>query len=228
MTQLNTIKTNFNGQSGGRKVSLADLIVLGGNAAVEAAAAAAGHSGVRVPFSAGRVDATQADTDVASFELLNPAADGFRNFRNASGWPAARTEALLVDKAAQLTLTAPELAALVGGLRALAATFDGSARGVLTTRPGRLTNDFFVNLLDVGTVWAPAAGGGGELFAGKDRATGAAKWTASRADLVFGSHAELRAIAEAYAEEGGQRMLVNDFVDAWVKVMNLDRYDLKK
>jgi catalase-peroxidase len=208
-------------------VSLADLIVLGGSAAIEAAAAAAGHANIRVPFTAGRVDATQADTDVGSFELLNPQGDGFRNYRNASGWSLARTEELLVDKAAQLTLTAPEMTVLVGGLRVLGANSDGSARGVLTTRPGRFTNDFFVNLLDMDTVWA-ASDAGAELFTGKNRTTGAAEWTATRADLVFGSHAELRAIAEVYAEEGGQLMMVNDFIDAWVKVMNLDRFDVRK
>lgn len=224
--QLNQVRDAFNKVSKKAQVSLADLIVLAGNAAIEQAAAAAGHKGVRVPFTPGRVDATQADTDVASFEYLNPQADGFRNFRNASGWARARTEELLVDKAQQLTLTAPEMAVLVGGMRALGATYDGSSRGVLTARPGTLTNDFFTNLLDINTVWAPEAGG--ELFKGRDRATGADKWTATRADLVFGSHAELRAIAEVYSEAGGQEKMVADFVAAWAKVMDLDRFDVKK
>lgn len=222
-----SIRDNFNkGNKNSKQVSLADLIVLGGNAAIEKAASAAGHKNVNVPFTVGRVDATQADTDVASFEYLNPQADGFRNFRNSSGWARARTEELLVDKAQQLTLTAPEMTVLVGGLRALSANYDGSSKGILTTKPGTLTNDFFVNLLDVGTVWT--AGSGGELFTGKDRATGATKWTATRADLVFGSHAELRAIAETYSEAGGQDKFVADFVAAWAKVMDLDRFDVKK
>ncbi|KAK4237066.1 putative catalase-peroxidase 2 [Achaetomium macrosporum] len=226
LAALNKVKQDFNkAQKGGKQVSLADLIVLGGNAAIEKAAAAAGHK-IAVPFTAGRVDATQADTDVASFELLNPQADGFRNYRNVSGHVRARTEALLVDKAQQLTLTVPEMTALVGGMRALNCNHDGSARGILTARPGTLTNDFFTNLLDINTVWTTEPGG--ELFTGKDRATGAKKWTATRADLVFGSHAELRAIAESYAEAGGQQKMVADFVAAWAKVMNLDRFDVKK
>lgn len=228
---MTSIKNDFNkGGNKSRQVSLADLIVLGGNAAIEKAAAAAGHPDLRVPFTAGRVDATQEDTDVESFEYLNPQADGFRNYRNTSGWARARTEELLVDKAQQLTLTAPEMTVLVGGLRVLGANYDGSARGVLSARPGVLSNDFFVNLLDMGTVWKPDSAGdsGGELFTGKDRATGAAKWTATRADLVFGSHAELRAIAEVYAEAGGQDKMVADFAAAWSKVMDLDRFDVKK
>jgi catalase-peroxidase len=224
INKLNSIATSFNNQNKGkRQVSLADLIVLGGNAAVETAAATAGYP-IQVPFKAGRVDATQADTDIASFEYLNPQADGFRNFRNTSGWARARTEELLVDMAQQLTLTAPEMTVLVGGMRALNTNFDGSSRGILTTRPGKLTNDFFVNLLDINTVWT--ADGPAETFTGNDRATGAVKWTASRVDLVFGSHAELRALAEAYAEKGAERRMVSDFADAWVKVMELDRYDI--
>lgn len=227
LSTLTSIKDGFNKANGnGKQVSLADLIVLGGNAAVEKAAAAAGHQNVRVPFTVGRVDATQADTDAASFEFLKPQADGFRNFRNSTGWARASTEELLVDKAQQLTLTAPEMAVLVGGMRALGATYDGSARGVLTTRPGALTSDFFTNLLDMGTVWTPEQGG--ELFTGRDRATRATKWTATRADLVFGSHAELRAIAEVYAEARGEAKMVKDFVAAWAKVMDLDRFDVKK
>jgi catalase-peroxidase len=183
---------------------------------------------VHVPFTAGRVDATQADTDVAGFWHLAPQADGFRNYRNATGWARARTEELLVDRAQQLTLTAPEMSVLVGGLRTLGTNWDGSKRGVLTARPGVLSNDFFVNLLDIGTVWSADAGSSGETFTGKARGNGAAKWTASRADLVFGSHAELRAIAEVYAQAGGEDRMVADFVAAWAKVMTLDRFDVKK
>ncbi|KAK4100183.1 catalase/peroxidase HPI [Parathielavia hyrcaniae] len=224
LNALTNIKTAFDKKN--KQVSLADLIVLAGNAAIERAAAAADYNNLRVPFTPGRVDATQADTDVASFEHLRPQADGFRNFRNASGWARGRTEELLVDKAQQLTLTPPEMTVLVGGLRALAANFDGSDLGVFTARPGTLTNDFFTNLLDYETVWTAEAGG--EMFTGTDRATGAKKWSASRADLVFGSHAELRAIAEVYAEAGGQDKMVADFVAAWAKVMDLDRFDVKK
>ncbi|KAE8454447.1 Catalase-peroxidase 2 [Mollisiaceae sp. DMI_Dod_QoI] len=227
LSALTTIKTNFNkANNGGRQVSLADLIVLGGNAAIEKAAAAAGYKNVIVPFTVGRVDATQDETDISSFELLNPQGDGFRNYRNTSGWSLARTEELLVDKAQQLTLTAPELTVLVGGMRGLNANYDGSSTGILTAEPGTLTNDFFTNLLDIKTVWTPDSTG--ELFTGKDRSTGKTKWTASRADLVFGSHAELRAIAEVYAEAGGKDQLVTDFVAAWAKVMDLDRFDVKK
>lgn len=224
--QLNTIKTNFNNAHNNKQVSLADLIVLGGCGAVEQAAAAAGYNNLEVPFTVGRVDATQDMTDIASFENLNPQGDGFRNFRNSSGWALARTEELLVDKAQQLTLTAPEMTVLVGGMRALSANYDGSSNGILTSSPGKLTNDFFTNLLDISTVWTPDSTG--ELYTGKDRATSKTKWTATRADLVFGSHAELRAIAEVYAEAGGQDQMVADFAAAWVKVMNLDRFDVKK
>jgi catalase-peroxidase len=224
LIQLTKIKTDFSKPN--KKVSLADLIVLGGNAAIEKAAAAAGYKNLCVPFTVGRVDATQADTDIAGFENLNPQGDGFRNYRNSSGWSLARTEELLVDKAQQLTLTAPEMTVLVGGMRALNANYDGSSNGILTARPGTLTNDFFTNLLDINTKWSPESTG--ELFTGKDRSTGAKKWTATRADLVFGSHAELRAIAEVYAEAGGQDRMVADFVAAWVKVMDLDRFDVKK
>ncbi len=205
---------------------MADLIVLGGNAAVEKAASDGGCNNVQVPFTVGRVDATQDDTDIANFELLNPQGDGFRNYRNTSGWSLARTEELLVDKAQQLTLTAPELTVLVGGMRALNTNYDGSTKGILTTRPGVLTNDFFTNLLDINTVWT--ADSTGEFYTGKNRTTGATTWTATRADLVFGSHAELRAIGEVYAEAGGETQMVTDFVAAWAKVMNLDRFDVKK
>lgn len=226
LAALNTIKTNFNNAHHNKQVSLADLIVLGGCGAVEQAAAAAGYNNLEVPFTVGRVDATQDMTDIASFENLNPQGDGFRNFRNSSGWALARTEELLVDKAQQLTLTAPEMTVLVGGMRALSANYDGSSKGILTSSPGKLTNDFFTNLLDISTVWTPDSTG--ELYTGKDRATSKTKWTATRADLVFGSHAELRAIAEVYAEAGGQDQMVADFAAAWVKVMNLDRFDVKK
>jgi catalase-peroxidase len=222
--QLTNIKDKFN--SGSRRVSLADLIVLGGNAAIEKAVADAGYPQVSVPFTVGRVDATQDDTEIASFEYLNPQGDGFRNYRNSSGWSLARTEELLVDKAQQLTLTAPEMTVLVGGMRALNANYDGSSHGILTTKPGNLTNDFFVNILDIETEWTGNASG--ELFTGKNRSTGTPKWTATRADLVFSSHAELRAIAEVYAEEGGEEQMVTDFVAAWVKVMDLDRFDVNK
>lgn len=222
---MSSIKANFKKYNGGKQVSLADLIVLGGNAAIEKAAADAGYNNLCVPFSVGRVDATQDNTDISSFENLNPQGDGFRNYRNSSGWSRARTEELLVDKAQQLTLTAPEMTVLVGGMRALKANYDGSSNGVLTTRPGILTNDFFINLLDINTLWTPNSSG--ELFTGKDRSTGAHKWTATRADLVFGSHAELRAIAEVYAEAGGQDQMVADFVTAWAKVMDLDRFDIR-
>ncbi len=214
---LETIRTAF-----GMHVSMADLIVIAGNAAVEAAAARAGYE-VEVPFVAGRVDATQEQTDVESFAVLEPQADGFRNYLSRKFRVA--TEALLVDKAQLLTLTAPEMTVLVGGLRALDANWDGSPHGVLTTRPGVLTNDFFVNLLDMGTEWK-AVDPVHEGFEGLDRRTGERKWTATRADLVFGSNSELRAIAEVYAEAGGEAKLVRDFVNAWAKVMHLDRFDL--
>ncbi|KAK3312684.1 heme peroxidase [Apodospora peruviana] len=228
LAALNQIKSDFNKKNKKIQVSLADLIVLGGNAAIEKAAAAAGFKNLKVPFTVGRVDATQADTDVASFEYLNPQADGFRNFRNSSGWARARTEDLLVDKAQQLTLTAPEMTVLVGGLRALGANYDGSTHGVLTKKVGVLTNDFFTNLLDIRTQWTEDVATGGEIFVGQDRGTGAKKWTATRADLVFSSHSELRAISEVYGEKGGMEKMVGDFVKAWAKVMDLDRFDVKK
>ena len=220
---LENIQKEFNqSQGGGKKVSLADLIVLGGVAAVEKAAKDAGKD-IAVPFTPGRMDASQEQTDVDSFQYLEPAADGFRNYRNPKA--RVRTEELLIDKANLLTLTAPELSVLVGGMRALNANYDGSAHGVLTTRPGQLTNDFFVNLLDMGTAWK-AAGEDREVYEGRDRKTGDLKWTATRADLVLGSHAELRALAEVYGEVDGNDKFVKDFVAAWNKVMNLDRFDL--
>ena len=219
---LEAVQADFNrGATGGKRVSLADLIVLGGNAAIEQAAREAGVT-VEVPFHAGRTDASQAQTDVDSFAPMEPFADGFRNYlKSASEVPA---EHLLVDKAQLLTLTAPEMTALVGGLRVLGANAGGSSAGVLTDRPGVLGNDFFVNLLDMATEWKPT---GRNAYAGHDRRTGAARWTATRVDLVFGSNAVLRALSEVYAAEDGQARFVHDFVAAWTKVMELDRFDLR-
>jgi catalase-peroxidase len=220
---LEGIQNDFNGaQAGGKKVSLADLIVLAGAAGVEKAAKDAGHA-ITVPFTPGRMDASQEQTDVESFGYLEPAADGFRNYRK-SKIPVS-TEELLIDKAHLLTLTAPELTVLLGGLRALNANFDGSKYGIFTSRPGQLTNDFFVNLLDMNTVWKAVAADK-EVYEGRDRNTGEVKWTGTRADLVFGSNSELRAIAEVYASSDAQGKFAKDFVKAWDKVMNLDRFDL--
>ena len=216
------IQADFNATSGSKQISLADLIVLGGNAAIEAAAKAAGHS-ISVPFTPGRTDATAEQTDAASFAVLEPMADGFRNYQKTNY--TLTTEELLVDKAQLLTLTAPEMAVLVGGMRALDANYDGSTTGILTDRPGTLTNDFFKNLLSMDYEWAPVDED--ELsFEGKDRASGETVWTASRADLIFGSNSELRAIAEVYASSDAEDRFVADFVSAWNKVMNLDRFDL--
>jgi catalase-peroxidase len=220
---LEGIQSEFNkAASGGKKVSLADLIVLGGCAAVEQAAKNAGHK-VEVPFTPGRTDASQKQTDVNSFAVLEPVADGFRNYLKAKFSVSA--EELLVDKAQLLTLTAPEMTVLVGGMRVLGANYGGSAHGVFTKRPETLTNDFFVNLLDMGTSWK-AASEAGDIFEGRDRATGKLKWTATRVDLVFGSNSQLRAVAEVYGCDEGEQKFVNDFVAAWSKVMNLDRFDL--
>lgn len=220
---LEGVQQEFNSaQTNGKKISLADLIVLAGCAGVEKAAKDAGAV-ITVPFTPGRTDASQEQTDVESVAYLEPAADGFRNYRKAR--LAAPTEALLVDKANLLTLTVPELTVLVGGMRVLETNFDGSRNGVLTQSPGQLTNDFFVNLLDMNTAWK-AASEDGELFEGYDRSTGAQKWTATRADLIFGSNAELRAVAEVYGSNDGKEKFVKDFVAAWNKVMNLDRFDL--
>ena len=221
---LEEIQKNFNNaQTGGKKVSIADLIVLGGCAGVEEAAKKAGHD-VKVPFTPGRGDATQEMTDVASFAVLEPTSDAFRNFfPHQIDRPAPE---LLVDKAHLLTLTAPEMTVLIGGLRVLNANSANSQLGVFTKRPETLTNDFFVNLLDMNTEWKTS-----EIcehfFEGRDRKTGRAKWMASSADLVFGSNSQLRAIAEVYGSEGSQKKFVNDFVAAWTKVMNLDRFDLE-
>jgi catalase-peroxidase len=223
LPKLESIQQKFNGaQSGGKKVSLADLIVLGGCAAVEEAAKKAGHD-VKVPFSPGRMDASQAQTDVDSFAVLEPAADGFRNYLR-KGHESLASE-LLVDRANLLTLTAPEMTVLVGGMRALNANFGQSEHGVFTKRPGALTNDFFVNLLDMNTKWQKSSTAEGVLE-GRDRATGELKWTGTVVDLVFGSNSQLRALAEVYACSDAQQAFVRDFVAAWNKVMNLDRYDL--
>lgn len=221
---LEHIQKKFNeAQTGSKKVSMADLIVLAGSAAIERAAKEAGHN-VIVSFVLGRTDASQSQTDVESMKYLEPAADGFRNYLQKKF--SVSTESLLIDKAQLLTLTAPELTVLIGGMRALNANFDGSQHGIFTDRPGVLTNDFFVNLLDMSTQWKSASSDN-EIYEGTDRKTGEKKWTATRADLVFGSNAELRAIAEVYASEDARVKFVNDFVAAWVKVMNADRFDLK-
>ena len=219
---LEGIQTAFNAaQSGGKKVSLADLIVLGGCAAVEQAAQKGGHR-VEVPFTPGRTDASQEQTDVPSFAYLEPVADGFRNY--LKGRYSVSAEELLVDRAQLLTLTAPEMTVLVGGMRALDANFGQSGHGVFTQRPGTLTNDFFVNLLDMGTAWKATSDE--NVFEGRDRKSGELKWTGTRVDLIFGSHSQLRALAEVYACDGSQQRFVRDFVAAWNKMMNLDRFDL--
>ncbi|WP_213954428.1 catalase/peroxidase HPI [Variovorax sp. dw_954] len=219
---LEGIRSGFNG-AGGKKISLADLIVLAGGAGVEQAARAAGRE-VKVPFTPGRTDASQEQTDVESFAPLEPVADGFRNYTSVRyGVPA---EVFLVDRAQLLTLTAPEMTVLVGGLRAIGANAGGSKAGVLTQKPGTLTNDFFVNLLDMATEWKAVAGGQDE-FEGRDRKSGQTRWTATRADLVFGSNSVLRAVAEVYAGADAKEKFVDDFVAAWTKVMNLDRFDLR-
>jgi catalase-peroxidase len=222
---LETIQQEFETQAtDGARISLADLIILGGCAAVEKAARDAGFD-VEVPFSPGRTDATQEQTDIESFAVLEPVADGFRNYLGKGCETPA--EHLLVDKASALTLTAPEMTVLVGGLRVLGANHDGSDLGVLTVRKGTLTNDFFVNLLDMGTVWQPV-NEAEETFEGRDRSTGETRWTASRVDLVFGSNSQLRALAEVYASDDAQEKFVRDFVVAWDKVMTLDRFDLAR
>ena len=219
---LGGIQSNFNdAQTGGKRVSMADLIVLGGAAAIEQAAKNAGHA-ITVPFTPGRMDASAEQTDVASIAVLEPTADGFRNYVGGGDYGGSPAERL-IDKADVLTLTVPEMAVLVGGMRALNANAGGASHGVLTERPGTLSNDFFVNLLDMGTQWRPAADG---AYEGHDRATGEKKWTATEVDLIFGSNSELRAVAEAYAYTGSEEAFVSDFVAAWSKVMTLDRFDL--
>ena len=225
---LEAVQKDFNGaQSGGKKVSLADLIVLGGCAAIEKAAKDAGHD-VKVPFTPGRMDASQEQTDVDSFAPLEPTADGFRNYLRSK--QRLSPEELLVDRAQLLTLTAPEMTVLVGGLRVLGANAGQSTHGVFTKRPETLTNDFFVNLLDMSTQWQPSAGFEEvyeeDVYEGRDRKTGEVNWTATRVDLIFGSHSQLRALAEVYASADSKEKFVKDFVAAWTKVMNLDRFDL--
>ncbi|MGQ3354028.1 MAG: catalase/peroxidase HPI [Phreatobacter sp.] len=223
LSVLEGIRQAFDASAtGGKKVSVADLIVLGGGVAIEQAAKAAGHA-VEVPFTPGRTDATQEATDVESFEVLEPLADGFRNYQKTAFTVSA--EELLIDKAQLLTLTAPEMTVLVGGLRVIGGNHGGSSHGVFTTRPGALTNDFFVNLLDMGTVWRPVSSEE-DAFEGLDRKTGAVKWTATRVDLVFGSNSQLRALAEVYGQSDNAARFVKDFVAAWTKVMNADRFDL--
>jgi catalase-peroxidase len=222
---LEGIQSEFNSaQSSGKKISLADLIVLGGCAGVEQAAKNAGHQ-MTVPFTPGRMDASQEQTDIASFAVLEPVADGFRNYQKTRYSVSA--EELLVDKAQLLTLTAPELTVLVGGMRVLNANFGHSQHGVFTKRPETLTNDFFVNLLNMSTTWN-ATSEDKDVFEGRDRATGELKWTGTRVDLIFGSNSHLRALAEVYASSDAQMKFVRDFIMAWNKVMNLDRFDLAR
>ncbi len=220
LSTFEAIQKAFNAGAGNKKVSLADLIVLGGNAAIEAAAKKAGRD-VKVPFKPGRTDATQERTDADSFAPLEPTSDGFRNYKRKA--IQRQAEELLVDRAQLLTLTAPEMTVLVGGMRALDANVGQSKHGVFTSRPGTLTNDFFVNLLDMGTVWSEAGDG---TYEGRDRKSGQVKWTATRVDLIFGSHSQLRALSEVYGQSDSQAKFVNDFVAAWTKVMNLGRTDL--
>jgi len=220
---LEDIQKSFNNaQSGSKKVSLADLVVLGGCAAVEQAAKNGGHD-VAVPFTPGRTDAAQEQTGMRSFDVLEPIADGFRNYLKTKYTVSA--ERLLVDKAQLLTLTAPEMTVLVGGMRVLNANFGQSQHGVFTTRPERLSNDFFVNLLDMSTTWK-ATPEDEDVFEGRDRTTGELKWTGTHVDLIFGSNSQLRALAEVYGSEDSQEKFLQDFVAAWNKVMNLDRFDL--
>jgi catalase-peroxidase len=221
---LEKIQSNFNAKSKDKKVSLADLIVLAGNVGIETATKNAGIM-VEVPFSPGRMDASQEQTDVNGMAVLEPMADGFRNYIKTQY--TVPTEALFVDKAQLLTLTAPEMTVLVGGMRALGANYDASKHGIFTTQKDKLTNDFFVNLLDMSTAWS-AIDDKKEVFEGKDRSSGATKYTATRADLIFGSNSELRALAEVYAQNDNKEKFVKDFVTAWTKVMNLDRFDLRK
>ncbi|MFP5249135.1 MAG: peroxidase family protein, partial [Acidobacteriota bacterium] len=220
---LEGIQEAFNGTAGGgKKVSLADLIVLGGCAAVEQAARNAGHA-VSVPFAPGRMDASQEQTEITSFAVLEPVADGFRNYLKAG--QGGKAETLLVDKAQLLTLTAPEMTVLIGGMRVLNANFDQSPHGVFTQRPQTLCNDFFVNLLDMSTEWKPVSAAH-DVFEGRDRMTGKLKWSGTRVDLVFGSNSQLRALAEVYGSADAQEKFIHDFIAAWNKVMNLDRFDL--
>jgi catalase-peroxidase len=219
---LEKIQKTFNDANSGKKISLADLIVLAGNAGIEQAIKNAGYS-YAVPFTPGRMDASQEQADIESMKVLEPMADGFRNYLKTQY--TVSTEELLVDKAQLLTLTAPEMTVLVGGMRVLNANFDNSSNGVFTEQQNTLSNDFFVNLLDMNIVWK-ASSDSKEVFEGRDRKTGKIKWTATRADLIFGSHSELRALAEVYASSDAKEKFVKDFIAAWTKVMNLDRFDL--
>ena len=226
VTKLESIQKDFNGSaSGGKKVSLADLIVLGGDAAIEKAAKDAGTD-VNIPFIPGRMDASQEQTDVESFEPLEPRADGFRNYLR--GKQRMSPEEMLVDKAQLLKLTAPEMTVLVGGLRVLGANAGNSKHGVFTKKPGALTNDFFINLLDMRTQWQPSAqsNGSGPVYEGRDRKTNQVKWTATRVDLIFGSHSQLRALAEVYASADAKEKFAKGFAAAWSKVMNADRFEV--
>jgi catalase-peroxidase len=224
LEELEEIQDDFNkAQRGDTRVSLADVIVLAGNVAIEDAAKAAGHN-IDVPFAPGRVDATQAMTDVSSFDNLEPKADGFRNYYTADAMMTPSQA--LVDRADLLDLTVQEMTALIGGMRVLGANYDGSEHGVFTDQPGALSNDFFVNLLDMRNTWKPVEKGSFE-FVGHDRVTGEMKWKATEVDLVFGSNSELRAVAEVYAFDNGEQKFVEDFVNAWNKVMNADRFDLR-
>jgi catalase-peroxidase len=221
LQKLEAIQKEFDSSSGKKKVSLADLIVLGGSAAVEEAAKKAGYD-MKVPFSPGRTDTSQQQTDVHSFAVMEPKADGFRNYiRTKNG---SSPEEYLVDKAQLLKLTAPEMTVLVGGLRVLGANYGHSKHGVFTKRPETLTNDFFVNLIDMNTEWQPSSTEG--VYEGRDRKSGDVKWTGTRVDLIFGSHSQLRAFAEVYAQDDSKEKFVKDFANAWAKVMNNDRYDL--
>jgi catalase-peroxidase len=222
LKKLETIQGDFNKSAkGGKKVSLADLIVLGGCAAVEKAAKAAGVD-VKVPFTPGRMDASQEQTDVESFAPLEPRADGFRNYANSGKHQFMKPEEALVDRAQLLGLTGPEMTALVGGLRVLGANAGGSKHGVFAKKTGALTNEFFVNLLDMAAVWSPASDG---TYEGRDRKTNAVRWTGTRVDLIFGSHSQLRAFAEVYACKDSKEKFIKDFVAAWTRVMNADRFD---
>jgi catalase-peroxidase len=223
LNRLEQIQRDFNEKaSGGKKVSLADVIVLGGVAAIEKAAGDAGHE-VAVSFTPGRTDASQEMTDADSFAVLEPHADAFRNYYSDKSYDTPTR--MLVEKADLLTLTVPEMTVLIGGMRALGANSGGSKHGVFTDKPGKLSNDFFVNLLDTSTTWSKSSKSAG-VYEGRDRATGAVKWTATPVDLIFGSQSELRAIAEVYAANDGKKQFVRDFVAAWSKVMNLDRVDI--
>ena len=220
---IESVQKEFNSaQSGGKKVSIADLIVLGGSAAIEEAAKKAGHQ-VKLAFAPGRTDATQEQTDIQSFAVLEPTSDGFRNYLG-QGYEDQAAE-LLIDRSNQLTLSAPEMTVLIGGMRALNANYDQSSLGVFTRRPETLTNDFFINLLDMSTVWSKSATKG--VLEGRDRKSNTLKWTGTLVDLVFGSNSELRALAEVYGSSDAEQKFINDFAAAWTKVMNLDRYDLK-